>query len=121
MSVKWIVLLGVFFFAGCNGAYTSSADILGKKKMQDVLWDIVQAEAYTKKIIQKDSSKNNAEENVKLQQQIFTKHNVTKEDFYSSYRYYQNHPSEMQSILDSIVSVQRQVEMERYTKPLKKL
>ena len=121
MSVKWTILFGVFLFVGCNGAFTSSADILGKKKMQDVLWDIVQAEAYTKKIIQKDSSKNSAAENVKLQQQIFSKHNITKEDFYSSYQYYQQHPSEMQSILDSIVSVQRQTEMDRYMKPLKKL
>lgn len=121
MNVKWAVLFGVFFFTGCNGAFTSSADILGKKKMQDVLWDIVQAEVYTKKIIQKDSTKNSAEENVKLQQQIFSKHNITKEDFYSSYQYYQQHPSEMQSILDSIVTVKRQVEIDRYMKPLKKL
>ena len=47
--------------------------------------------------------------------------NITKEDFYSSYQYYQQHPSEMQSILDSIVTVKRQVEIDRYMKPLKKL
>ncbi len=115
MSIKWSVLFLVLFLTGCNGP-----DILGKKKMQDVLWDIVQAEAYTKKFIQKDSTKNSAVENAKLQQQIFRKHNITKEDFYSSYEYYEQHPSEMQSILDSIVTVNRQVEIDRYMKPLKK-
>ncbi|UEG48588.1 DUF4296 domain-containing protein [Ferruginibacter lapsinanis] len=121
MNLKLLLFFCVIFFTGCNTSVTSSADVLGKKKMQEVLWDIIRVEAYTKQFIKNDSTKNSAEENLKLQQRVFAIHHVTKEAFYSSYQYYQDHPLEMQPILDSIISAKQQAERDKYLQPIKKL
>lgn len=72
--------------------------------MQVVLWDILRADAYTFEFIKNDTLKNPEAENVKLQQQIFTVHQVTKKEFYNSYEYYKKHPDKMQVLLDSIIN-----------------
>ncbi|MEO6721315.1 MAG: DUF4296 domain-containing protein [Ferruginibacter sp.] len=95
-------ILIVWLLLGCSDNGKSSSDILDKQKMTSVLWDIMRANSYTELFIKKDSLKDLMMENMKLQQQIFTVHKVSKEDFYKSYSYYASQPDQMRSILDSI-------------------
>jgi hypothetical protein len=78
--------------------------ILGKEKMQAVMWDIIGANSFTEQFIKRDSLKNAVVENMKMQQKIFSMHNITKEDFYKSYNYYCSQPDLMRTLLDSIVA-----------------
>ena len=71
--------------------------------MQAVLWDVIKADAFTAEIIKKDSAKNGTEENLKLQQEIFTIHQTTKDIFYKSYDYYKANPGQLKIIMDSII------------------
>ena len=71
--------------------------------MQAVLWDVIKADAFTTEVIQKDTAKNAAEENLKLQQQIFTMHHISKNDFYRSFDYYKTHTPVLRVILDSMI------------------
>lgn len=77
--------------------------------MENVLWDYFRAEVFTSEFLAKDSLKNLTAENIKLQQQVFVKYNISRDDFYKSYRYYQNHPSVMQTLLDSIILRKRRM------------
>ena len=79
------------------------SSVLEPAKMKEVLWDIIRAESFTNEFISKDSSKNLVLENVKLQKAIFAKHHVSREKYYASYYYYQNHPNDMQTLLDSMI------------------
>ena len=94
-------------------------DILPASKMKAVLWDYIQADAFTTDYISKDSSKNLALENASLQKTIFSFHHVTKEEFYKSYKYYLNHGDEMQAMLDSLVA-QKNRNREKNIKKLKR-
>ena len=71
--------------------------------MQAVLWDVIKADAFTTEIIKKDSAKNVTEENLKLQQEIFSIHQITRDIFYKSYNYYKTNPGQLKVIMDSMI------------------
>ena len=66
-----MLLFGLFVFSSCGNKDKIPPSILKPDKMQAVLWDVIKADAFTTEVIQKDPAKNAAEENLKLQQQIF--------------------------------------------------
>jgi hypothetical protein len=102
-----IVLILICFAIGleaCHDKNSVPRGILKKDQMQDVLWDIMQADAFTNAFIKKDPSKNAVSENIKLQKQIFLIHGISREDFYTSYNYYKEHPGLMLAVLDSITA-----------------
>ncbi|MES2892439.1 MAG: DUF4296 domain-containing protein [Bacteroidota bacterium] len=78
---------------------------MSKDKMQVVMWDLLEANSYTQRYIKLDTVKNAALENLKMQQQIFQLHKVSKDDFYKSYDYYSTQPDQMRILLDSIVAI----------------
>ena len=92
----------LFFLCGCKNR--SSTEILDRNKMEAVMWDFIQANAYTEQFTKRDSLKNASIENIKLQRQIFAIHNISKEQFYKSYTYYTTHADLMKTILDSITA-----------------
>ena len=106
------VIILVVCLASCANKDGLPSGILNKEKMQVVLWDVIQAESYTTLIIKKDSLKNAATENAKLQQQIFSINNISKEEFYNSYDYYSKDAQLMRTMLDSISA---RGEREKYT------
>ena len=103
----------------CKNKNTSADTIIASDKMEKVLWDIYQADAFTENFQKKDSSKNFKIENTGLQKKIFDLHKVSKESFYKSYQYYSSHPDIMHIMLDSITSkAEREngkLMMERYS------
>lgn len=103
-----ITFFSLFFFS-CSDA---PKGLLPQKKMQQVLWDVLKADTYTKQFLSKDSTKNLKLENAKMQMQIFALHKVTKEDFYLSYEYYKTKPQLFNAIMDSISN---NTTLERYT------
>jgi len=103
MMKRCLFLLLVIFLVSCGKKKTATG-ILKPDKMQAVLWDVLRADAFTESYQKKDSTKNAAESNVQLQQQVFLIHHTSKEEFYNSYAYYKRHPEQMKAILDSIIS-----------------
>lgn len=99
-----ILLLIVFLFQSCGNKDAVPDGVLKPEKMQAVLWDVIKADAFTINFIQKDSSKNGAAENLKLQQQIFAIHKITKENFYKSYDYYKENTGTFIKIVDSMIA-----------------
>jgi len=98
------LLFGLLMLQACKNKDTIPEGILKPEKMQVVLWDVIKADAFTADFIKKDSAKNAAVENLKLQQQIFAIHKITKADFYNSYDYYKSNTPLFKKILDSVVA-----------------
>ena len=106
-SSIFLSLLVLIF--SCDNKQAKEGKILGSGKMQAVMWDILQAEAYTDFYLKNDSSKSVLLQNAALQKKIFSLHQISKEDFYKSYDYYSSHSSDMRIMLDSIsVKAERQ-------------
>ena len=101
--MKYLIFIaGFFFIVGCNNKTSTPSGILGREKMQLVMWDMIRADVYTEQFIKKDSSKNIAIENVKLQNAIFLIHKVTRSQYYKSYDYYISHTDLIRVVLDSM-------------------
>ncbi len=116
---KAATILLVVCLAGCENKDGLPSGVLNSDQMQSVLWDVVQAESFTTQFIKKDSTKNLQLENAKLQQKIFSIHNITKSDFYKSYDYYTRHVALMTVLLDSIsAKAERNRYITLYNKPV---
>ena len=103
-----MIRICIFIFAltvlnSCGNKNKIPQGILKPEKMQLVLWDVMKAEAFTADFIKKDSSKNALAENLKLQQEIFAIHKISKADFYSSYNYYKTNTPLFKTMLDSLI------------------
>jgi hypothetical protein len=105
---------------GCSNKDEAPAGILPKEKMEAVLWDILQAERFTTTFVAKDSSKNIKAENFKLYGQVFSIHNVSKDEFIKSYKFYMGRPDIARVMFDSLASKANRLREEMYkssTKP----
>lgn len=103
--MKYVVtlILPVLFFS-CKSKDDLPRGILKPAKMQEVFWDYIRTDVYTTEYLKKDSNKNAVTENLKLQEQLFKLHRVTREEFYKSYTYYSNHKDLMTKMLDSLIA-----------------
>ena len=94
-----IIFISVLFLA-CKESIPFG--IIKPAKMQQVLWDVLRADALSHEIVKSDPSKSLADENVKLTKKVFLIHNITEEQFQKSYSYYTQHPDKMKTMLDSL-------------------
>ncbi|MEP7236224.1 MAG: DUF4296 domain-containing protein [Ferruginibacter sp.] len=119
MIRKYFFIPVLFLFISCGNKDKVPSDILKPEKMQAVLWDVIKADAYTTEFIKNDTAKNAEAENIKLQQQIFAIHKITKADFYNSYDYYKSNTVLFKKMLDSmILQAERNKNTKVKTKPL---
>lgn len=89
----------MIFFAGCH-----QQKIIPLQKMKLVLWDITLADEYAKIKLQQNALVFIKKENLSLYNKVFSLHQVSKDEFYESYTYYQSHPIEMKTLLDSLAA-----------------
>lgn len=117
MKHLFFIIISVGFFSCSDNNLPRG--IISQEKMELLLWEQMKADAFTKEYISKDSSKNLVEENLKLQQKLFTKYKVDKKDFYQSYQYYLTHDALMKDILDSIVSKQTRMHQKEFEQKMR--
>ncbi len=72
--------------------------------MQEIIWDMLRADALSYQIANSDSTKLADDERAKLKRQVFKIHNITEDQFDKSYSYYVQHPEIMRNMLDSLNS-----------------
>jgi hypothetical protein len=73
--------------------------------MQKVLWDMIQADQYSG-YLAKDSAHINLKlEDLRLYEQVFQLHHISREKFTRSYKYYMTRPDLTQVLLDSMVAM----------------
>lgn len=106
MNRLCLIVLGciVALVYACSNKNDAPAGILAREKMESVLWDIIQAERYTSTYLATDTSKNIKLENFKLYDQIFQIHNISKDEFIESYKFYLSRPDIARVLFDSITA-----------------
>ena len=102
MSRSLMFLL--FILSSCSGGNKNNSKILPPGKMQSVLWDIIEADAYVWSFKRDDSSVNPPRENARMQAAIFEKHGVSRGDYYASLDYYVDRSDKFIPMLDSIMA-----------------
>jgi Domain of unknown function (DUF4296) len=111
-----VLLAGI----GCADKESVPSGILPPGKMQTVMWDMIQADQYAALSVAKDSSGhiNTKVETLKLYEEVFRLHEVSREEFRKSYQYYLDHPELNQRLFDSLVSQGTRLRTESYSRPI---
>jgi hypothetical protein len=112
-------LLAVFcwIFAGCSDKNSVPYGILPVDKMYPITWDMIEADQYAV-MLAKDSAHVDAKlERLRLYEQVFRSHGITREKFQKSYNYYKQHPELNQILYDSLVAQGTRYRTEAYAHP----
>src|ERR1043165_10297820 len=93
----------VCFSISCTDKDKIPKGVMGKEKMEKVLWDMIQAERFRETFI-RDSSKNLKAETFKLYAHVLEIHKVSKDEFIKSYKFYMSRPDIARDMFDSLAT-----------------
>lgn len=105
MRIAPVLLFFIIGVAACGNKDRVPGDIIQPEKMEAVLWDMMRADQFLSDyVLNRDTSSASEKEkkNIRMYQQIFSFHEVTKEEFSKSFDYYRAHPVQLRTIMDSI-------------------
>lgn len=86
---------------GCRSAVPAEG-LLVPDSMKVIMWDMMKADELYLRISAKDTTAARRKENIRLYEQVFAVHKITKKQFDSSYHFYATHPDQFKLLLDSL-------------------
>ena len=102
MTRKFICLLFISIIGfSCGKSHNS---VLSIDEMKPIIWDMLNADNWYMQTSIMDTSFQNKRKNIIFYDKIFKQYDITKEQFYKSYSYYELHPVKMKILLDSVES-----------------
>ena len=91
----------ILIFIACSGHQVPKG-VLEPGKMEKVVYDILKVEEYVNTFVAKDTTLNVKKQRSTFYAEVFKLHNTNRKEFYSSYKYYQQHPDMQKALFDSI-------------------
>lgn len=91
----------VFTFIGCSKSPVPK-DILALDKMQKLVYELMQVDEYLNSFVTKDSAIGIKMRRSIYYDQVFKLNNTYRKEFYTSYKYYQQHPDMQKVLFDSL-------------------
>ena len=117
--LTFILFLFLLSFTNCVNNDKIPPGTIARDSMPKILWDVIVADQFSKQFILKDSAKINARlETMKVYQQVFQFHHITRDEFEKSYQFYVSRPDLMKIIYDSLSVYSNKQRTEVY-KPIK--
>lgn len=93
----------IVLLAGCSGPDSRPSGVLPRDKMQQVLWDMIEADQYSLLYLSKDSARINVKaETAARYEQVFELHKISKSEFDKSIKYYFSRPDIAKPLFDSL-------------------
>ena len=112
-----VLLMVLGMVTGCSDKDRIPSGVLPRQKMEDVLWDMIQADQYSSFLTKDSAHINLKEERLRLYEQVFLLHGVTREQFRKSYDYYMSRPDLTQTMFDSLQSRGNRLRSEANNRP----
>jgi hypothetical protein len=119
MRIPFLIaaMLGVL---SCTNLDRVPKGIIGKDSMENILWDMMQADQFSEQFLAKKSEKSIVKaQTIQLYEEIFQIHHVTKDDFEKSYDFYMGHPDITRTMLDSLSARASRERNQSYRAPQK--
>ena len=110
----WLIVVLLAVGTGCSDEKGVPSGILAREDMQMVLWDMIQADQYSTYFTKDSAHLDLKLENMRLYEQVFQLHHVSREEFAKSYKYYMAHPDLTQTLLDSLIAMGNRIRDESY-------
>ena len=76
--------------------------VLTISEMKPIIWDMLNADNWNFQTAVTDTANKNKKNNLAFYDKIFKQYDITKEQFYKSYKYYEFHPDRMKILIDSV-------------------
>ena len=102
MRYLFSVLVFSIVLISCSQQQSIPKNVLPPSKMKAVLWDLLRADEVVNFYMVKDSTYRTIEKRTDLYQSVFKIHNISKADFKTSLRFYEDHPEILKPIVDSM-------------------
>ena len=116
--VGWMFIVLMLAGIGCSDKDSVPSGVLAREDMQNVLWDMIQADQYST-YLAKDSGRIDLKlENMRLYDQVFQLHHISREKFTRSYKFYMAHPELTQALMDSLLTMGNRLRSENYNRPV---
>ncbi len=93
-----IIYISLFLLTSCSKKYKQ----LSANTMKIVMWELLNAEELMKINATNDTAFSIKENRPIYYQKIFSLNQISQFDFDKNYQFFQNHPTEMKILLDSI-------------------
>ena len=114
---RWLCRMLLMFLAACSGKSDVPSGVLDRNKMEDVMWDMIQADQYYREYLIRDSvGKDMLQVRYKLYENVFNIHKISRATFDKSFDYYSSHPKLMKDVFDSL-SVKGTRSLQDFYKP----
>ena len=107
------ICLAVLLQPGCSNE-TNTPVIIPEDSMKLIVWDMIKADEWFSKRIMQDSTAIRNKEDIKLYEMVFKVHGVTRERFFTSYRYYEGRPVSFKRMLDSLDAFANRERLKHY-------
>lgn len=91
----------LFAVIGCRSGAPNDG-LLAPDSMKVIMWDMMKADELYLRISAKDTTAARRKENIRLYEQVFAVHRITRKQFDSSYQFYASHPDQFRLLLDSL-------------------
>jgi hypothetical protein len=93
----------LLLLTACSGKNDLPSGVLEGKKMEEVMWDMIQADQYYREYLMRDTvGKDINQIRYNLYENIFKMHKISKATFDKSFDYYSSRPKTMKEIFDSL-------------------
>lgn len=99
-----IVVILAISLLNCKGKQTENK-ALPISSMKFILWDMLKADEWSTQTALRDTLHKRVNENFLIYEQVFKIHQVSKAQFYTSYKYYETHPDQFKTLIDSVMAV----------------
>ena len=111
-------LLCMLLVTACSEKDKIPSDVIGKEEMEKILWDMMLADQYSANYLVKDSARVNVKmETLKLYEEVFRLHKVSRDEFRKSFQFYQGRPDITRTMFDSLLAKGNRARIENYTRP----
>jgi len=101
--MRWFGCFLFLVLVACSGKNDTPPDVLERKKMESLMWDMIQADQYYREYLIRDSvGKDIQLMRYNLYEEVFKIHKISRATFEKSYDYYSNRPKLMKDIFDSL-------------------
>jgi hypothetical protein len=116
MRVPALLLLMLLTGLACTDTYRVPSDVIPRKKMEKMLWELIQADRYEESFRSRIDSTDSLRKlgYLRLYEQVFKVNDVSREEFFHSYRFYLSHPNITSVMLDSIARQSERMRDELY-------
>ena len=98
----------------CSDKNKVPAGVLSMQNMREVLWDMAKADRFVSEFVEKDSLKDKKAESIKLYEEVFALHKISRETFQKSLAFYESRPDLLKTVFDSLSATAKKAEQDSY-------